>query len=282
MEAASGRCSSAESSARWPVSTDRWLPFTPGRKGIDLPPMYCLPPAGAGASTFRSWQSQLWGVAEVCPIQLPGREIRLHEEPISDLSQLVAGLTEVVNAKGAAGYVLVGHSFGALVAFELVRLMRRQGLPMPDLFIAIAAAAPQLSPQAGLAVREDVDGLEFLRRVNGTPEEVLRDPSLMELVLPALRDDLFMYKNYIHDDEPPLNVPILALAGRHDPVVTTHSVAAWHAQTSIEFRFEILEGGHFFPIHAPDLFEAVIEMIGKHSRKPEDEIEFLRSNSSVT
>ncbi len=63
----------------------------------------------------------------------PGRAARLKEPQLPDLQRLAAALLPVVASRlhGGPPYVVVAHSLGTWAAFELLRLAKRQGLPMP-------------------------------------------------------------------------------------------------------------------------------------------------------
>ncbi|EHL32065.1 hypothetical protein LDG_5848 [Legionella drancourtii LLAP12] len=52
--------------------------------------LFCFPYGGGGASIYREWQQEFPDFIEVCPIQLPGRENRLEEQPLADLNTLVS------------------------------------------------------------------------------------------------------------------------------------------------------------------------------------------------
>ena len=43
--------------------------------------LFCFPYAGGGASIYRGWPDELPHEIEVCAVQLPGRETRMHEQP---------------------------------------------------------------------------------------------------------------------------------------------------------------------------------------------------------
>ena len=55
-----------------------------------------------------------------------------------------------------------------------------------------------------------------LRRLNGTPSELLNHEELMEIMLPLLRADFALYETYVYSTEPPLNCPISAFGGLQD------------------------------------------------------------------
>src|SRR5206468_8101553 len=84
-------------------------------------------------------------------------------------------------------------------------------------------------------------------RYGAIPAEIRDHPEFLELLLPALRADLEMYETYEHAFAAPLEVPVLALGGESDAIVSTAQVLDWRAHTNGEFEAEILPGGHFFP-----------------------------------
>ncbi|MBP2707754.1 thioesterase [Microbispora sp. RL4-1S] len=230
----------------------RWLPFSAltGAEPGALP-LYCLPHAGGAASAFRGWQRRLPGVA-VQPVQPPGRESRHREEPYRRMEPLVSDLADVVLTDvelSAAGrrYALYGHSLGALVAFELVREIRRRGGPEPVHLFVSGSDAPHLTYEDGPEVAKmgRAELVALLRALGGTPEWLLDDPEALDMVLPAVQADFTVKETYAYRDEPPLEVPITALPGDADPRVSGAKVAGWWAQTSRGFTLHPIQGGHF-------------------------------------
>ena len=90
--------------------------------------------------------------------------------------------------------------------------------------------------------------------MNGTPDEVLNDPDLMELVFPMLRADFSACDNYDFADGEPLDCPISAFGGLQDPDVAHDDLSAWREQTRSGFVLRMLPGDHFFiRAHWPEL-----------------------------
>lgn len=106
--------------------------------------LFCLSHAGGGASLFRHWHEPFATLAEICPVQLPGREGRLGEPAFASLHPLVDALIAALGDHLDRRYAIFGHSMGALVGFELARELRRRGLPMPVQLFLASYCAPQL------------------------------------------------------------------------------------------------------------------------------------------
>ncbi len=88
-----------------------------------------------------------------------------------------------------------------------------------------------------------------MRRLNGTPKEVLEEPEIMQLVLPMLRADFQLVQTYLYRDEPPLNCPITAFGGLGDEDIPREDLQEWASQTVASFTLRMMPGDHFF-IHS--------------------------------
>jgi medium-chain acyl-[acyl-carrier-protein] hydrolase len=209
--------------------------------------LFCFPYAGGGVSIFRAWSDGLPADVEVCPVQLPGRGTRLMEPPFTRLSPLIEALTQALFPLLDKPFAFFGHSLGALVSFELARQLRRQYAVQPVRLFISADRAPQI-PNRDPPIHSLPEGefLVELRRLNGTPREVLEDEELRQIMLALLRADFAIYETYRYSTEPPLNCPISAFGGWQDHRVNRGDLEAWREQTSVSFSLRMFPGDHFF------------------------------------
>jgi medium-chain acyl-[acyl-carrier-protein] hydrolase len=235
---------------------DRWIPLRKPDPKTQLR-LFCFPYAGAGALIFRKWSDALPRDIEVCPIQLPGRGTRLIEPPFTRLPCLVEALARALDPLLDKPFAFFGHSLGALIAFELARQIRRQYGVHPVRLFASAGRAPQIPHRAApINTLPDGEFLAELRRLNGTPRELLDHEELMEVMLPILRADFALYETYLYSSEPPLNCPISAFGGLQDRRVSASDLEAWRSQTSAPFSLRMFPGDHFF-LKEPLLVQAL-------------------------
>jgi medium-chain acyl-[acyl-carrier-protein] hydrolase len=175
---------------------DRWLiryapPAVPRLR------LFCLPYAGAGASLFASWPDLLPDGVELNAVQLPGRENRLREEPFTHLQPLLPGVGRGDTAVSRSSLCLLGYSFGALLAFELARYLRRDGSPLPQHLFVLGRRAPHLESNAPPVHRySDAELVAWMRDLGGTPTLILEHPELLPIFLPILRADLTLHETY--------------------------------------------------------------------------------------
>lgn len=235
------------------MTHSEWLTVARPRAAAPLR-VICFPHAGAGGTVYRTWAAALPDWIEVAAVLLPGREARLDEpaEPDLDvlLHQLLAGIAADLTERP---FVLLGHSMGGLVAFELARALEAGGGPIPRALVVTGCRAPHaLRPPLNIGGMNSEEFLALLASYGGTPPHVLANPELLELFLPTLRADITMVEDYRVKPGPPLPIPIIAYGGKDDDEVTAAEMAAWSQYTSAGFRSRTFGGGHFFLHDRPE------------------------------
>ena len=230
--------------------------------------LFCLPWAGAGASSYGAWAEALPDTIELCAIQLPGRENRLREAPFVRMAELVDTLATALDGELLSASALFGHSLGGLIAFELARRLTADGIPPAHLFIAGCAAPHFRRLRQPMHRLDDAALLGALRRFDGLPEWVLSQPELLDLVLPTLRADLEMFETYEYQREQPLTCALTAFGGIDDRAVLPMEVAGWERLTEGPFVLRLLPGSHFFiGPQRPVVLEAVTGALAPLLRK---------------
>lgn len=229
-----------------PVMETSWLagPAPNPRARLRL---FCFPYAGGTAMIYRQWQASLPKSVEVCPVQLPGRGKRIQERPFEHFQPLVEAAAHALRPFFDIPFAFMGHSMGGLISFELARQLRRESNLMPVHLFISGRRGPQVPsrelPTYNLPEQEFMDAL---RRLEGTPIEVLQQPELMELMLPLLRADFAVCETYAYTVEPPLDCPISVFGGLQDKDVEYQQLDAWAAQSTAPTRVRMLPGDHFF------------------------------------
>jgi medium-chain acyl-[acyl-carrier-protein] hydrolase len=210
--------------------------------------LFCFPYAGGGTSTFRTWPAALGPEIELAAILLPGRERRLSEPPVSHLPTLVEMLAQSIQGYMDLPFAFYGHSMGALVSFELARHLRREGARSPAHLFLSGHRSPSRrdNPYPVTYDLPDAEFIESLRRLEGTPEEVLQNRELLRLLMPALRADFEIVNTYVYTPEPPLDCPISIFGAWQDKEAGRDDLEGWREQTTREFRLRMMPGGHFF------------------------------------
>ena len=231
------------------AASELWVPAAPGGRRERRAVLFCLPHAGAGAAAFRGWARALAPDVETLPIRLPGREGRFAEPPVIDPRAVAGAVASAIEVRGVVPYAIYGHSMGAWIAFEVVRELRRLGVPLPIRLYVGAARPPDSAltgPFDGLSLVTDAQLAERLIELGSTPPEVFAEPELGDLMLAVLRADFGWLDNYQYQPQSRLPVPVVAFAGSADQAAPAIEMAGWERHTSAGLRLHELAGGHLF------------------------------------
>lgn len=102
------------------AKANRWLRYPRPNPEASLR-LFCFPFTGGGARSFGAWPDGLLPTLEVCTVQLPGREERVKEAPLSTDVSVVEALTLAIIPHLDKPFAFFGHGLGASLAFELAR-----------------------------------------------------------------------------------------------------------------------------------------------------------------
>jgi len=207
--------------------------------------LLCLPYAGGSASIFHKW-SRLLPEFDVVAIQPPGRANRLAEPVCKDMSSYVEGLLPAVITELDRPWMMFGHSMGALAGYELLARLHDLGHPMPSHFFISASRGPQvkgrISPISDL---QDAEFIQELKKLNGTPAQVLENRELIQFCLPFIRADFRLVENYLIESFDPLPVKPVLLCGVEDSI-TPNEMELWNVLFKSPGKLTNFPGDHFF------------------------------------
>jgi surfactin synthase thioesterase subunit len=226
-----------------------WVSTTPRLKPGVCMRLFCLPHAGGGAAAFRGWQAGVPRSIEVCPVRLPGREMRLHEPAITSLPDMLAALSAALEPYAGEPYALFGHSMGALLAHEVMVRLAELGRPLPAHLFVAGRPAPQVTRNALSRPVEQLSDDDLMREVtaiNAASRAAFGNAELAAVMLPVLRADFAMCQDYRALRRPPFPVPLAALGGLSDPCVTRAELEPWREHTTRAFSLHMFPGDHLF------------------------------------
>lgn len=226
------------------VDRDAWLrrlrpaPSAPVR-------LVCFPHAGGSANYFMPVARALAPAVDVVSVQYPGRQDRRHEPCIGTIDELADLVVRVLDGGDERPVAFFGHSMGATLAFEVALRMRATG-GGPALLFASGRRAPSTARVETVHLGGRRGILAELRALQGTESELLEDPEVLEMVLPALISDYRAIETYGPRPDGQVGCPIVALVGEHDPKVTEVEAGAWQRHTTGAFELRVFPGGHFY------------------------------------
>ena len=192
--------------------------------------LVCLPSAGGTAGSYGGWQRFLPAGADLRPVDYP--------DLCTDMPTLLTALEAILQPLADRPLVLLGTSFGALVAFELALRMRDRGVHPKRLAVLACPAPPQVGP-SGTAP------LDLLCRLHPGAE-----PDLLSALARRVGAGLALADTYRYHPGRVLDCPISAFGGLYDPVVHRDQMGSWASMTTGAFRLRMLPGSHQLPEQA--------------------------------
>ncbi|MEW1614263.1 MULTISPECIES: alpha-hydroxy-acid oxidizing protein [unclassified Streptomyces] len=226
-----------------PVRADRWTRSFHTRRDSTVR-LVCFPHAGGAANSFAALSAALSEDVQLLAVQYPGRQDRHFEPCAEDIATLAEGVAGALASADDRPLFLLGHSMGALVAFETARLLEERGT-VAGLFVSAARPPAQDWEEPDLDSLGDDDLVAGLRRLGGVPDALLRDPETLGEVLRVLRADHRLLRRYHCDEGTALRTPITVLLAAEDPKNALAQMREWSRHTESAYDVETIEGGHF-------------------------------------
>jgi medium-chain acyl-[acyl-carrier-protein] hydrolase len=164
------------------------------------------------------------------------------------MEALVDALGPVLANHDDLPYAIFGYSFGALVAFELARWMRRHRRRGPQRLLLASLVAPQILAKARLQLHTLPDE-ELIEQVGlryaEMPPALLHDGAMRAIILRTLRSDMACIETYEYAPADPLDVPIDVYVGDRDRATPRALLEGWKHQSRRAVGLHLLSGGHF-------------------------------------
>ncbi|HET9894113.1 MAG TPA: alpha/beta fold hydrolase [Streptosporangiaceae bacterium] len=212
--------------------------------------LVCVPQAGCGAAVFALWQRALADTAAVWAVRLPGRETRLPEAAVTTMAQMVDDVVPEIAALEADDLVLFGHCSGALLAYEAAHALSSDSRRRRVRLIVSSQMAPgQAPPPSGRAISSlpMPELIRELRRIGGTADDILMSGDLMEAMAPMIRADFAAIESYRDQpDRELLKIPIIAIGGKNDSIVSRLELEHWARHTVGSFTLRLFDADHFY------------------------------------
>ncbi|MEP3032948.1 MAG: alpha/beta fold hydrolase, partial [Pseudoruegeria sp.] len=144
---------------------------------------------------------------------------------------------------------LFGHSYGALLAFEIAQHLLLRDDTVDHVFLS--AHGPQFAPRTNPIYPLPQDAfIAAIRSFAGPTADLLLDPMIAELSLPSLIGDLTAAETHAMNKDVHAKLCISALYGTDDPRAMMQDLERWKdfavRGNTAHFDLQSFEGGHLF------------------------------------
>lgn len=222
--------------------------------------VFCIHHAGGMSYAYKEFRKKNDFFIQYIPLDLSGHGRSMNKPLFTKIEEMVDDVYEkLVPLIEGGEYVLLGHSMGGWVAYELVKKIQKSGLHSPCMLVISANVPPAL-------YRDNVDinsGDEEIRRAliaqGGAMKEALENDAINEVFFPIIKADYQAINNYAASKvaEETVNCNVLTFVGRDD-CINKEYVKEWRNFTKFDFRFIELEGDHFAIYQNVDRVDQII------------------------
>ncbi|MEH7463802.1 alpha/beta fold hydrolase [Bacillus thuringiensis] len=217
-----------------------------------------LPHAGGSANFFHNLCLDLSLDVECIAIQYPGRQDRFDEKMIDSIDEYSNIIAEIIMGLENKPTILFGHSMGALIAYNMLS-KHGSKLPFINLFLASAHNPPRINFRCvDYNSMSNNDLIAYLKELGEFNDVLLTDSNIIEIILPAVRNDLQAVSNYHYQGGSKIQVPILAVIGSDDLSTSIKVTSKWADFTEGKFKIIELTGGHFYLIQEQQRLKEII------------------------
>ena len=223
--------------------------------------LICLPYAGGNIYSYNAFRKYFDGKLNLVMPELPGRGEFYGEPFVKDLHIMAEILFKQLERRLNEPYAFYGHSMGALLIYLLTRRIKRERMPEPLHLFCSGCKAPFIPPAHEFYKLPDDELISQLRAYGGSPEDVLNNHDLMELLLPIIRADFEAAETFVYRPGPKLNTGITVFRG-HDDDVSQEDAEAWQTETNMPVPVLNFSGDHFFIIeHAEEVCNVILRTL---------------------
>lgn len=229
--------------------------------------LFIFPHAGGSDLSYRSLERKLQVIGTTFTICYPGRAKRFSEPFANDVPSLAKDCMDIItlNRQHDLPMVFLGHSLGALVAYETIKCLRTSGSGLPELVFLTGRSGPCEAPETiGRHKLSDGELITYLSAMGGIDHSLLTNPDFISFFLPVIRNDLRLNDTYQYHDSNRFDIPFVLLNGSNDRFTGTQALLSWQKETLGTCVHEFLDGGHFFLLESPDFSKRISQFIHRY------------------
>lgn len=208
-----------------------------------------FPHAGGDAMYYLPMEKYSNDIYKLMCVNLPGRDVRSDTPMYSNLRKLARDFVEENESclNNKEPYIIMGHSMGAIIAYEATSYIEEKGYNKPQRLIVSGAVPPREADESFKDVsdkRWDVE--KYLLELGGVSEELLENEEFREYYMPIIIRDFRACNKYFYEERPKLSVPINVFYGFEDHSNDSHLYSKWEDYTTNSCTETGFAGGHFF------------------------------------
>lgn len=211
--------------------------------------VFCFSHAGGMSFAYRDFvATNTTGLYEYIPIDTSGHGKRMGDKLLYRFDEIVDDLYEKVCIKlrDRQEFLLMGHSMGAWIAFEIAKKLQVKKSLSPKLLVLSSnVPARYYNDRVSINAGDDVVRQQLLER-NPDLQQFFEDEMLSATFYPIIKADYIAIDNYLdsNDDGMKLSCNVLGLLADGDRF-DEKTMEKWEEYIDGVFILKILSGDHF-------------------------------------
>ncbi|WP_336821957.1 thioesterase II family protein [Staphylococcus capitis] len=209
--------------------------------------LFCIPYAGGSKNIFSPLKTHIIDTVTIKPLELPGHGTRFSEPLKKNIEDMADDITNKIIEYGEKNFSILGYSLGAIILYETYFKLKNRGFSLPKNLIICSK-----EPIGYKKKFDDVNNMSnftfknFIRNIGGTPEEVLNNKELWELIAPILKNDFIALDNYENKQKnEQCKSSIYVFVGNSDNI-DKNLIYKWSDIAYNRINYKFFEGSHFF------------------------------------
>lgn len=193
---------------------------------------------------------------DISILEYPGRGLRIKEDLIKDINELVSNLLLQVKKELNSNdeYIIYGHSMGALVGYLICQKLEELNLKRPIKLVVSGRRSPRYLVDKVLSNLPNENFWEEVSKLGGIPENIKNHPELIHFFAPLLKADFECIEKYQYNkNNKRLTIPIDVFYGS-DEDISEQEAKDWQMETSEKVTVKELSGNHFFIFDHKEFF----------------------------
>lgn len=223
--------------------------------------VFVIPFAGGSSISFSQWKSIDTKVQYIF-LDPPGKGSRMNETLVNTMEDMVFDIKkqieDYVTTNDVEEYIIMGHSMGGSIAYEIVNLMMEEGKKPKYVILSATTVPDEFDLQMfNSIVIEDESFEKYLCDFGLVNEKMIKNVFFRKKYLPIVKNDYTILTKYVPSIKKRNNVKAIILYGNRDQVSGTGS-RVWRNYFIEEPLYYEFDGGHFFIF---DYFEKINNIV---------------------
>ncbi len=170
-------------------------------------------------------------------------EIHALNYPVNNGHDLNSFRTDIVTEMSQHAdkpYIVVGHSMGVMFACDAIRTLLANRVNSPE-FLVVSGYPP---PKLYRKLKDELDRIGVESFIQGISSSMSKDAIPQDLINDLNRDITLSLG--MPTESSAIDVPLMALSGTEDPLVTKQELESWQDIAASTFICQQINGGHHY------------------------------------